>query len=173
MKKNYPSAPAGIRTRNLSITSPALLPTNYPGSLSAPKAFLVGLRAADALHIYTPILADRECRGLCGIDHLAPVFHATRAMFSPAPQSRFTLSATHIKPPLCLPFSQGRIRKKLTTSTSVFCKRGKQRKSERTEKRRYSGNGSNRHSKPDRSNSNISLLVSVLSSVNHRGTYQG
>ena len=30
---NSPAAPAGIRTRNLSITSPALLPTSYSGSL--------------------------------------------------------------------------------------------------------------------------------------------
>ena len=29
--KNSPAAPARIRTRNLSITSPALLPTSYPG----------------------------------------------------------------------------------------------------------------------------------------------
>ena len=27
-----PAAPAGIRTRNLSITNPALLPTSYAGS---------------------------------------------------------------------------------------------------------------------------------------------
>ena len=31
-EENSPAAPAGIRTRNLSITSPALLPTSYPGS---------------------------------------------------------------------------------------------------------------------------------------------
>ena len=30
---NSPAAPAGIPTRNLSITGPALLPTSYPGSL--------------------------------------------------------------------------------------------------------------------------------------------
>ena len=29
---NSPDDPARIRTRNLSITSPALLPTSYPGS---------------------------------------------------------------------------------------------------------------------------------------------
>ena len=29
---NYPDAPAGIRTRNLSITNPELLPTSYRGS---------------------------------------------------------------------------------------------------------------------------------------------
>ena len=29
-EENSPAAPAGIRTRNLSITSPALLPTSYP-----------------------------------------------------------------------------------------------------------------------------------------------
>ena len=32
--ENSPAAPAGIRTRNLSITSPALSPTSYPGSSS-------------------------------------------------------------------------------------------------------------------------------------------
>ena len=32
-EENYLTAPAGIRTHNLSITSPALLPTSYPGSL--------------------------------------------------------------------------------------------------------------------------------------------
>ena len=32
--ENAPVAPVGIRTRNLSITSPALLPTSYPGPLS-------------------------------------------------------------------------------------------------------------------------------------------
>ena len=31
-EESSPAAPAGIRTRNLSITSPALLPTSYPGS---------------------------------------------------------------------------------------------------------------------------------------------
>ena len=29
-EENSPAAPAGIRTRNLWITSPALLPTSYP-----------------------------------------------------------------------------------------------------------------------------------------------
>ena len=37
-KKNSPAASAGIRTRNLSITSPALLPTNYPGVVHRSKA---------------------------------------------------------------------------------------------------------------------------------------
>ena len=37
-KKKFPSASAGIRTRNLSITSPALLPTNYPGVVQRSKA---------------------------------------------------------------------------------------------------------------------------------------
>ena len=32
-EENYSAAPAGIRTRNLSITSPVLLQTSYPGSL--------------------------------------------------------------------------------------------------------------------------------------------
>ena len=32
-KKNSPTAPARIWTHNLSITSPALLPTSYPGSI--------------------------------------------------------------------------------------------------------------------------------------------
>ena len=32
-EENSPAAPAGIRTRNLSITSPALSPTSYPGSI--------------------------------------------------------------------------------------------------------------------------------------------
>ena len=32
-RKNSPAALAGIRTRNLSITSPALSPTSYPGCL--------------------------------------------------------------------------------------------------------------------------------------------
>ena len=31
-EENSPTAPAGIRTRNLSITSPLLIPTRYPGS---------------------------------------------------------------------------------------------------------------------------------------------
>ena len=31
-KENSPTAPAEIRTRNLSITSLVLLPTSYPGS---------------------------------------------------------------------------------------------------------------------------------------------
>ena len=31
-EENPPAAPAGIRTRNLSITSPAFLPTSCPGS---------------------------------------------------------------------------------------------------------------------------------------------
>ena len=30
-EENSPAAPAGIQTHNLSITSPALLPTSYPG----------------------------------------------------------------------------------------------------------------------------------------------
>ena len=30
-EENSPAAPAGIRPRNLLITSPALLPTSYPG----------------------------------------------------------------------------------------------------------------------------------------------
>ena len=30
-EENSPAAPAGIRIRNLSITSPALLPTSYLG----------------------------------------------------------------------------------------------------------------------------------------------
>ena len=33
-EENSPAAPAGIRTRCLLITSPALLPTNHPGSRS-------------------------------------------------------------------------------------------------------------------------------------------
>ena len=37
-KKNSPAASAGIRTRNLSITSPALLPTNYPDVVQRSKA---------------------------------------------------------------------------------------------------------------------------------------
>ena len=39
-EENSPAAPAGIRTGNLSITSPALLPTNYPGSPSTRKSKL-------------------------------------------------------------------------------------------------------------------------------------
>ena len=35
-EENSPAAPAGIRTRNLSITSSVLLPTSYPGSFSLP-----------------------------------------------------------------------------------------------------------------------------------------
>ena len=31
-EENCPAAPVGIQTRNLSITSPALLPTSYPDS---------------------------------------------------------------------------------------------------------------------------------------------
>ena len=31
-EEHSPAAPVGIRTNNLSITSPALLPTSYPGS---------------------------------------------------------------------------------------------------------------------------------------------
>ena len=30
-EETSPAAPAGIRTRNLSMTSPVLLPTSYPG----------------------------------------------------------------------------------------------------------------------------------------------
>ena len=30
-EKNSPAAPAGIKTHNLSIASPALLPASYPG----------------------------------------------------------------------------------------------------------------------------------------------
>ena len=33
-EENPPAAPAGIRTRNLSITSPVLSPLSYPGSKS-------------------------------------------------------------------------------------------------------------------------------------------
>ena len=32
-EENSPASPAGIRTRSLSITSPALLPPSYPGFL--------------------------------------------------------------------------------------------------------------------------------------------
>ena len=32
-EENSPAAPAGIQTRNISIASPALLPTSYPGPL--------------------------------------------------------------------------------------------------------------------------------------------
>ena len=42
-KENSPAALAEIRTRNPSITSPALLPTNYPGSpLGTASIFTLG-----------------------------------------------------------------------------------------------------------------------------------
>ena len=37
-RRKFSRASAGIRTRNLSVTSPALLPTSYPGSLDPTKS---------------------------------------------------------------------------------------------------------------------------------------
>ena len=37
-EEKSPAAPAGIRTRNLSITDPALLSTTYPGSPNPTKS---------------------------------------------------------------------------------------------------------------------------------------
>ena len=39
----FSAAPVGIRTRNLSITSPALLPTSYTGSLYLQEAQSAGM----------------------------------------------------------------------------------------------------------------------------------
>ena len=36
-EENSPAAPAAIRTHNLSIMSPVLLPTSYPGSQGQPS----------------------------------------------------------------------------------------------------------------------------------------
>ena len=43
-KKNSPAARAEIRTRNLSITSPALLPTSYAGSCDSVVMYVLRIR---------------------------------------------------------------------------------------------------------------------------------
>ena len=66
-EENSPAAPAGVRTRNLSIRSPALLPTSYPGSVTCRKhnqplfLTLEGTKARPALlisHTWLEVLSQ-------------------------------------------------------------------------------------------------------------------